>query len=57
MDGGRIWKDVGLTQIVLTIEKLRADKDSKIKKSPRLYEFWLQLIAILEADRNNLFLE
>ena len=57
MDGGRIWKDVSLTHITVTLEKLREHKDEKIQKSPELYAFWLEFIEILEANKKDLFLE
>lgn len=57
MDGGRIWKDVSLTHITVTLEKLREHKDDKIRRSPELYEFWLQLIEVLEANKKDLFLQ
>lgn len=57
MDDGRTWKDTELTEIVITIEKLRSIKDDKIKKSPELYTFWIEFVAILEDRRGELFLE
>lgn len=57
MDGGRIWKDVSLTHITVTLEKIREHKDEKIRQSPELYEFWLQFIELLEANKKDLFLE
>lgn len=56
MDKGRIWKEVHLTEIVVTIGKLREHKDEKIRQSPELYGFWLQLIEILETNKADLFL-
>lgn len=56
MDKGRIWKEIHLTEIVVTIEQLRKHKDEKIRTSPELYEFWLQLIEILELNKKDLFL-
>lgn len=56
MDDGRTWKDLNLTQIPVTIKKLREHKDEKIKKSPELYKFWIQLIEVLELNRKDLFL-
>lgn len=57
LDNGRTWKDIDLTQIVVTIEKLREHKDEKIRKSPELYELWIELVAMLESRRSELFLE
>lgn len=57
MDKGRIWKDVDITHIVVTLDKIRESKDTKIQKSPELYEFWLQFIEVLEANKKDLFLE
>lgn len=57
MDDGRLWKDIKLTEIVITLEKLREHKDEKIKLSPVLYDLWIQFITILETRRSELFLE
>lgn len=57
LDDGRTWKDIELTKIVVTIEKLREAKDEKIRKSPELARFWTEFIAILESRRSELFLE
>lgn len=56
MDDGRTWKDIALTQIPVTLEKLREHKDKKIGKSPELYELWLQFIEVLEMNKKDLFL-
>ncbi len=56
LDNGRTWKDVDLTQIVVTLEKLREHKDEKIRKSPELYELWMSLVEILEKNKQDLFL-
>ncbi|MDD5197310.1 MAG: HD domain-containing protein [Candidatus Gracilibacteria bacterium] len=57
LDNGRTWKDVDLTKIVITIEKLREVKDEKIRQSPELYGMWMEFVAILESRRSELFLE
>lgn len=56
MDDGRIWKDVSLTHIAVTLDKIRENKDEKIRKSPELYEFWLQFVEVLKANQKDLFL-
>lgn len=57
MDEGRTWKDIKLTEIVVTLEKLREHKDEKIRKSPEFYNLWVEFVAILENRRSELFLE
>lgn len=57
IDGGRLWKNVDLTKVIITIEMLRENKDHKIKQYPDLYNLWLEFIQILENNRKDLFLK
>jgi len=56
MDNGRTWKDVEFTKIIVTLEKIRENKDDKIRKFPELYTLWTQFVEILEENEQDLFL-
>lgn len=57
IDGWRLWKNIDLTKVIITIEMLRENKDNKIKQYPDLYKLWLDFIEILETNRKDLFLK
>lgn len=57
LDWGKTWKNLDIFQIVLTLKKLRENKDPKVRIYPELYRFWEEFCEILEKNQKDLFLE